>query len=194
MERLRHPPFRWCIAGGIFVIAHWVAAATTERPNAELRSLLIAAINDADSFDDRYDAEVWLMDMTSRLEPLVADTGERLKILRLAHAEARRNNLQPELVLAVIHVESRFDRFAISRAGARGLMQIMPFWLEEIGRPQDNLFHIRTNLRLGCTILRYYLDAENGDMVRALARYNGSLGETWYPQRVFTALRDYWYR
>ena len=113
---------------------------------------------------------------------------------RLTHAEARRNNLPPGLVLAVIQVESRFDRFAISRAGARGLMQVMPFWLEEIGRPQDNLFHIRTNLRLGCTILRYYLDAENGDMVRALARYNGSLGETWYPQRVFTALRNHWYR
>jgi soluble lytic murein transglycosylase-like protein len=73
-------------------------------------------------------------------------------------------------------------------------MQIMPFWLDEIGRPQDNLFHIGTNLRIGCTILRYYLDVENGDMVRALARYNGSLGETWYAQRVFTALRDQWYQ
>lgn len=171
-----------------------LAAATTERPNDELRSLLIHAINDADSFDDRYDAEVWLMDMTSRLQPLVNNTGERLEILRLAHAEATRNDLQPELVLAVIQVESRFDRFAISRAGARGLMQIMPFWLDEIGRPQDNLFQIHTNLRLGCTILRYYLDAENGDMVRALARYNGSPGKTWYAQRVFAALRDHWYR
>lgn len=183
-----------CAAIELFTFAHLLVAATLERPNAELRSLLIHAINDADSFDDRYDAEVWLMDMTSRLEPLVSDTGERLDILRLAHAEARRNDLQPELVLAVIQVESRFDRFAISRAGARGLMQIMPFWLGEIGRPRDNLFHIRTNLRLGCTILRYYLDAENGDMVRALARYNGSLGETWYAQRVFRALRDHWYR
>jgi soluble lytic murein transglycosylase-like protein len=169
-------------------------AATTERPNDELRSLLIRAINHADSFEDRYDAEVWLMDMTTRLQPLVDDSGERLEILRLAHAEARRNNLQPELVLAVIQVESRFDRFAISRTGAQGLMQIMPFWLEEIGRPQDNLFHIQTNLRLGCTILRYYLDAEHGNLTRALARYNGSLGETWYPQRVFTALHDTWYK
>jgi len=171
-----------------------LAAATTERPNDALRALLIEAVNHADSFDDRYDAEVWLLDMGSRLEPLLDDPGERLDILRLAHAEARRNQLEPELVLAVIQVESRFDRFAISRAGARGLMQIMPFWLDEIGRPQDNLFHIGTNLRLGCTILRYYLDAENGDLTRALARYNGSLGETWYAQRVFTALRDYWYR
>lgn len=186
--------FRWCIAGVIFASAHLVPAATTERPNAELRTLLIHAVNDAGSFDDRYDAEVWLMDMTSRLQPLLADHGERLEILRLAHAEARRNDLQPELVLAVIHVESRFDRFAISRSGARGLMQIMPFWLEEVGRPRDNLFRVHTNLRLGCTILRYYLDAENGNWVRALARYNGSLGETWYPQRVFAALRDHWYR
>ena len=185
---------KWCVTAVMFAAAHLVTAATTERPNAELRTLLIHAINDAGSFDDRYDAEVWLMDMTSRLEPLLADNGERLEILRLAHAEARRNDLQPELILAVIHVESRFDRFAISRAGARGLMQIMPFWLEEVGRPQDNLFRVHTNLRLGCTILRYYLDAENGDMVRALARYNGSLGETWYAQRVFAALRDHWYR
>jgi len=171
-----------------------LGAATTERPNAQLRALLIHAINDADSFEDRFDAEVWLVDMTSRLQPLVSNSRERLAILRLAHAEAMRNKLQPELVLAVIQVESRFDRFAISRTGARGLMQIMPFWLDEIGRPQDNLFQIHTNLRLGCAILRYYLDAEDGDMVRALARYNGSLGEAWYPQRVFRALRDHWYR
>jgi soluble lytic murein transglycosylase-like protein len=179
----------------VLLLAHaqLLGAASTERPDAELRALLIRAVNNSASFDDRYDAEVWLTDMTSRLQPLVDDSGERLEILRLAHAEARRNDLQPELVLAVIQVESRFDRFAISRAGARGLMQIMPFWLDEVGRPQDNLFHIHTNLRLGCTILRYYLDAENGDMVRALARYNGSLGETWYPQRVFAALRDQWY-
>jgi soluble lytic murein transglycosylase-like protein len=182
------------LAVAALVFPHTLPGATTERPNAELRSLLIEAINNADSFDDRYDAEVWLLDMTSRLEPLVDEPQERLDILRLAHAEARRNNLQPELVLAVIQVESRFDRFAISRSGARGLMQIMPFWLDEIGRPQDNLFHIGTNLRIGCTILRYYLDVENGDMVRALARYNGSLGETWYAQRVFTALRDQWYQ
>ncbi len=191
---MRLPLLNWCVAPVILAAAHLVTAATTERPSAELRTLLIHAINDAGSFDDRYDAEVWLMDMASRLEPLLADTGERLEILRLAHAEARRNDLQPELILAVIHVESRFDRFAISRAGARGLMQIMPFWLEEVGRPWDNLFRIRINLRLGCTILRYYLDMENGDMVRALARYNGSLGKTWYAQRVFTALRDHWYR
>jgi soluble lytic murein transglycosylase-like protein len=91
-------------------------------------------------------------------------------------------------------VESNFDRFAISSAGARGLMQVMPFWLDEIGRPDDDLFDIETNLRFGCTILRHYLDRERGDRVRALARYNGSLGQTWYPQRVFTALSQRWFQ
>ena len=103
-------------------------------------------------------------------------------------------DLPPELVLAVIDVESNFDRFAISRVGARGLMQIMPFWLDEIGRPDDNLMHIHTNLRFGCTILKYYLDMENGDLIRALGRYNGSLGKRRYPNKVLDKLRLKWYR
>ncbi len=167
--------------------------ATQERPDADLRRVLVAAIADANSFKDRFDAEVWLLDMSGRLAGTVTDPRERLEILRRAHYEARRANLEPELVLALIQVESNFDHFAISSAGARGLMQIMPFWLHEIGRPQDNLFHIATNLRLGCTILRYYLDKEGGNLSRALARYNGSLGKNWYPQRVFRALRSRWY-
>lgn len=168
-------------------------AATLERPDAEMRRILVAAIADAHSFKDRFDAEVWLMDMSTRLAPAVDDHRERLEILRRVHYEARRARLDPELVLALIQVESNFDRFAISTAGARGLMQIMPFWLNEIGRPRDNLFHIDTNLRLGCTILRYYLDREGGNLARALARYNGSVGQHWYPQRVFRALRERWY-
>ena len=103
-----------------------------------------------------------------------------------------RARLPPELVLALIQVESRFDRFAISSAGAQGLMQIMPFWLKQIGRPGDNLFKSTTNLRMGCTILRYYLDKEKGDMTRALARYNGSLGSHVYPNLVYSALRTRW--
>ena len=168
-------------------------AATQERPTAELRRILLAAIADAHSFDDRFDAEVWLLDMSGRLSRVVADPNERLEILRRVHFEARRAKLEPELVLALIQVESNFDHFAISSAGARGLMQVMPFWLSEIGRPNDNLFHIDTNLRLGCTILRYYLDKEGGNLSRALARYNGSIGKTWYPQRVFRAMRGRWY-
>lgn len=169
-------------------------AATTERPDGELRALLVAAISQADSFEDRFDAEVWLTDMSARLSAVVKDASERVEILRRVHQEATRAQLEPEIVLSVIQVESNFDRFAISSAGAQGLMQVMPFWLEEIGRPEDNLFHIRTNLRLGCTILRHYLEQEKGHLSRALARYNGSTGQTWYPTRVFNALRTRWYR
>ncbi len=169
-------------------------AATQERPDEDMRASLIAAINTSDSFVDRFDAEVWLTDMSSRLQTRVEIPEERLTILKQVHYEARRAGLEPELVLALINVESNFDRFAISSAGARGLMQIMPFWLEELGRPEDNLFDIETNLRFGCTILNIYLERENGNMRRALARYNGSVGENWYPQRVYKALRTTWYR
>ena len=168
-------------------------SATQERPDADMRKALINAINSSDSFVDRFDAEVWLTDMSNRLGARVEDPEERLTILRKVHYEARRANLDPQLVLALINVESNFDRFAISSAGAQGLMQIMPFWLEEIGKPEDNLFDIETNLRFGCTILSLYLEREKGDMHRALARYNGSVGQHWYPRRVYTALRKRWY-
>jgi soluble lytic murein transglycosylase-like protein len=168
-------------------------AATQERPDADMRQVLLKAINSSESFQDRFDAEVWLSDMVTRLGDRVDNREEALRILRLVHYEARRAELPPELVLALINVESNFDRFAISSAGAQGLMQIMPFWLDEIGHPDDNLFDIATNLRLGCTILKIYLKREKGDMHKALARYNGSVGEHWYPQRVFRALRTTWY-
>lgn len=171
-----------------------VPAATQERPNDELRNELIAAIQSSDSFTDRFEAEVWLTDMSGRLASRVKDPGERLLILKTVHYEATRAGLHPELVLAVINVESNFDRFALSHAGARGLMQVMPFWLDEIGQPNDDLFDIRTNLRLGCTILRHYLNREKGDRSRALARYNGSVGKVWYPERVFKKLSGNWYR
>jgi soluble lytic murein transglycosylase-like protein len=178
----------------VALLARPALAATTERPDATMRQLLIKAISAADSFDDRFDAEVWLTDMSNRLQPKVEDPAERLHILKTAHYEASRAGLPPELVLAVIDVESNFDRFAISSVGARGLMQVMPFWLDEIGRPGDDLFDIHTNLRFGCTILKLYLDRERGDRTRALARYNGSVGKSWYPQRVFKALSHRWYR
>ena len=168
-------------------------AATQERPDEYMSASLIAAIQSSDSFADRFDAEVWLTDMSNRLASRVENPEERLTILRQVHYEARRSGLEPELVLSLINVESNFDRFAISSAGARGLMQIMPFWLEELGRPEDNLFDINTNLRFGCTILNIYLDREKGDMRKALARYNGSVGQNWYPQRVYKALRKTWY-
>jgi soluble lytic murein transglycosylase-like protein len=171
-----------------------IRSATLERPDADMRQALISAINSSDSFVDRFDAEVWLTDMSSRLGSRVEDPDERLTILRKVHYEARRANLDPQLVLALINVESNFDRFAISSAGAQGLMQIMPFWVDEIGKPDDNLFDIDTNLRFGCTILGIYLEREKGDMHRALARYNGSVGEHWYPRRVYGALRKRWYQ
>jgi soluble lytic murein transglycosylase-like protein len=109
------------------------------------------------------------------------------------HYEAKRVHLSPELVLAVIEVESNFNPFAISSAGARGLMQVMPFWLKQIGRPGDSLFRVHTNLRLGCTILRYYLDKEKGNLFHALARYNGSRGQRTYPALVDRAWKTRWY-
>jgi soluble lytic murein transglycosylase-like protein len=169
-------------------------SATTERPDDDMRATLMKAVASSDSFTDRFDAEVWLTDMSGRMGSRVKDPEERLTILKQVHYEASRANLDPELVLALINVESNFDRFAISSAGARGLMQIMPFWLNEIGRSDDNLFNINTNLRFGCTILNIYLKREKGDMRKALARYNGSVGKNWYPQRVYKSLRTRWYQ
>ncbi|MDH5573052.1 MAG: lytic transglycosylase domain-containing protein, partial [Gammaproteobacteria bacterium] len=163
-----------------------------KKPDDELRLLLIKAINESDSFEDRFDAEVWLVDMSARLKSRIPDTNNRLHILKNIHYEATRANLFPELVLAVIDVESNFNRYAISKAGAMGLMQIMPFWLKEIGKPGDNLFNIKTNLRMGCTILRYYLDKEKGDLTQALARYNGSKGSYKYTNKVFRFLDNRW--
>ncbi|ROR35083.1 lytic transglycosylase domain-containing protein [Inmirania thermothiophila] len=176
------------------LLASALAAYAAPPVDPALRAALRAAIEAADSFGDRFEAEVWLLDMATRLAPFLPDPDERLRLLRLVHREATRAGLPPELVLAVIEVESGFDRFAISESGAQGLMQVMPFWLEEIGHPEDNLFDPRTNLRLGCTILRYYLDREDGDLVRALARYNGSLGSPRYPGRVLDALNRRWFR
>jgi soluble lytic murein transglycosylase-like protein len=176
----------------LYITPAW--SATQERPDADMRATLLQAINSSDSFSDRFDAEVWLTDMSIRLQSRVKDPQERLKILKQVHYEASRAKLAPELVLALINVESNFDHYAISSVGARGLMQIMPFWLEELGRPDDNLFDINTNLRFGCTILNIYLKREKGDMRRALARYNGSVGKNWYPQRVYKSLRTTWYR
>lgn len=161
-------------------------------PDTELRRRMAAALAEDSARLDRFDAEVWLTDMSNRLARRVPERERRLELLRLIHREANRAELQPELVLAVIEIESGFDRFAISEAGAQGLMQIMPFWLKEIGRPGENLFDVETNLRLGCTILRYYLDKERDDLSRALARYNGSTGQSWYPNRVYRALRERW--
>ena len=176
----------------LLLVGSGAALATEADP--ELREVLKEAASESPSFVDRFHAEVWLTDMSARLARQVSDPEERIEILTLVHMEAARVELPPELILAVIDVESNFDRYAISVADARGLMQIMPFWKDEIGRPGDNLLHTSTNLRYGCTILRYYYDKENGDLRRALGRYNGSLGQRKYPNKVIDKLTKKWFK
>lgn len=180
------------------VAVAWLAGSASgiaqDMPDPELLQRLRDVAHEADSFPDHFEAEVWLTDMSARLQRQVQDHGERLEILQRVHYEATQRDLAPELVLAVIDVESNFDRFAISVAGARGLMQIMPFWLKELGDAEENLMHIDTNVRFGCTILKYYMDIENNDLKRALGRYNGSLGKQKYPNKVLEKLRAKWFR
>ena len=170
-----------------------VASANQVTDKKELRAFLKQTINKADSFEDRFDAEVWLVDMSARLKPFVKDPKQRLDMLKAIHREATRAELKPDLVLALIQVESRFDQYAISRVGAQGLMQVMPFWKKEIGRPDDILTDLNTNLSYGCRILQFYLKKEQGNWMNALARYNGSYGKYWYPERVMDAWRGRWY-
>jgi soluble lytic murein transglycosylase-like protein len=115
-----------------------------------------------------------------------------MDLLRSVHYEAKRAGLDPQLVLGLMQVESSFRKYAVSSAGARGYMQVMPFWVKLIGRQDDSLFDLRTNLRYGCTILRHYLDIEKGDLYRALGRYNGSLGKPEYPNMVRAAWQNQW--
>jgi len=144
------------------------------------------------AFRSSSDAQRWLAAMDERLAKRIPDRKARLELLRTVHYEATRARLDPQLVLGVIEVESGFRKYAVSRAGARGYMQVMPFWVKMIGQPSHNLFHLRTNLAYGCAILRHYLDMEKGDYFRALGRYNGSLGKPEYPNLVLSAWRGRW--
>ena len=177
----------------ILVLSPSIFAQDSEVDPA-LRQALQQAINSPNNFTDEFDAQVWLQDMGHRLERFIDDPVDRIAILKTIHYEAKRVNLEPELVLAVIEVESHFDQFAISVSGARGLMQVMPFWLDEIQLSDKNLFKIQTNIRMGCTILRYYMDRESNDIGPALARYNGSYGKTKYPKKVIKALNKHWFK
>ncbi len=170
------------------------AAANQKMPDENFRKELTQLLTQEHSFEDRFEAEVWLKDMSKRLQrraPKIPET-ERFQVLQLAHKYAKAYKLDPQLVLAVIEVESNFDRFAISQVGARGLMQIMPFWKEIIGHPDDNLMDIETNLRYGCAILSLYIKREKKNVTNALARYNGSYGRMKYPMKVYKALRLRW--
>ena len=144
------------------------------------------------NFRSAADASRWLQTMQERLAHRIPDRQQRLELLRTVHYEATRAGLDPQLVLGIVEIESGFRKYAVSRAGARGYMQVMPFWVKLIGGPSHNLFHLRTNLRYGCVILRHYLDIEKGDYWRALGRYNGSLGRPEYPRLVHEAWRGRW--
>lgn len=180
----------WLLLAGVTPIGQAQPVDTEER--AALRAFLEDTIADADSFEDKYDAEVWLVDMSQRLSRFIKDPAHRLDLLRQIHAAAKRTDLPPELVLSVIEVESHFDRFAISRVGAQGMMQVMPFWKDEIGRPEDNLTQIATNLDYGTRILQFYLQREKGDLHKGLARYNGSVGRRTYSNKVYSAWLNRW--
>jgi len=184
----------YAIIASLILMSASGSGAAQQLADPELREVLREAASEAPSFTDRFHAEVWLTDMSRRLERQVEDPEERIEILTLVHLEASRVELPPELILAVIEVESNFDRYAVSVAGALGLMQVMPFWVEEIGRPEDNLLHTDTNLRYGCTILKFYYDKEKGDLRRALGRYNGSLGKRKYPNKVIDKLSTKWFQ
>ncbi len=164
--------------------------------SASVRASLYKSVSDTVpprmAFSSREEGVNWLVEMSSRLEKRIPDQNTRLDFLKTVHYEATRAGLDPQLVLGLIQVESGFKKYAVSSAGARGFMQVMPFWVNLIGSKNNNLFHIRTNLRYVCTILRHYLDIERGDLYRALGRYNGSLGRPEYPTIVVGAWHRSW--
>jgi len=176
--------------------AAFAGAQKYEPLSASVQGALHKAVSDAkppsSSFRNPMEAVDWLSEMSHRLEKRIPSQEYRLDLLRSIHYEATRAGLDPQLVLGLMQVESGFRKYAVSTAGARGYMQVMPFWVKLIGRPDDNLFDLRTSLRYGCTILRHYLDIEKGDIYRALGRYNGSLGKPEYPNMVRAAWYNQW--
>lgn len=174
-----------------------LAGAQKEEPlSNSVRALMQKSISDTASprliFASEQESYAWLGEMSRRLEKRIPDKEFRLDFLHTVHYEATRAGLDPQLVLGLIQVESGFKKYAVSSVGARGFMQVMPFWVRSIGTADQNLFHLRVNLRYGCTILRHYLDIERGDLYRALGRYNGSLGRPEYPNLVVGAWKRHW--
>jgi soluble lytic murein transglycosylase-like protein len=167
-------------------------ARADRQQDPEIGALLASALAQGDCYVDRFEHDVWFKTMEPRLERIVNDLDLRAAILHNVFCESRRLELPPGLVMAVIDVESRFDNWAVSSAGAVGLMQIMPFWPRELGMTNDQLVRVPQNIRMGCTILKFYLDRERGDYTRALARYNGSVGRRHYADLVLTRLASRW--
>ena len=161
--------------------------------SASVRATLAQALSDRTPVDLKdLDTRAWVRGMTRKVQSRYPDEDAARNFLAMVRYEAMRAGLDPHLVLAVIDVESKFRKYAVSKSGARGLMQVMPFWVREIGGPADNLFQERINLRYGCTVLRHYLDREHGNLSNALGRYNGSLGQADYPNRVLRAWKERW--
>ncbi|MFC3874188.1 lytic transglycosylase domain-containing protein [Neisseria musculi] len=190
---------RLLAAGGALLLSPRLLHAGAQREETlsdDVASVMRSSINNVNParlvFDRAEDGERWLHDMSARLARYVADEGERKRLLVNIQYESSRAGLDTQVVLGLIQVESAFRQYAISNVGARGLMQVMPFWKNHIGKPSHNLFDIRTNLRYGCTILRHYNNVERGNLVRALARFNGSLGSSKYPDAVLGAWRNRW--
>jgi soluble lytic murein transglycosylase-like protein len=184
------------VAAGVFAapLVARAGAQAEERLAASVVSGLQRAIGDNPvprDYAERAGVRPWLSEMSQRLAARFPDESARTEFLATVHYEAVRAGLDPQLVLGVIHHESNFRKYAVSIADARGFMQVMPFWVRLIGTADQNLFQLRTNLRYGCTILRHYLDVENGDVYRALGRYNGSLGRPEYPTAVMAAAHRY---
>jgi soluble lytic murein transglycosylase-like protein len=189
---------RWvaCLA---FLVAHGAVFAGTQvyEPLAtSVQAALSKAVSDraprTSAFKSKLDEVEWLTAMSRRMDMRVRDHKTRIAFLKSVHYEASRAGLDPQLVLGLIQVESGFRKYAVSAAGARGFMQVMPFWVNLIGAKGDNLFDMRKNIRYGCVILRHYLDLEKGDLYRALGRYNGSLGRPEYPRAVEAAWKNQW--
>lgn len=176
--------------------AAWAGAQKEEQLSNSVKALMQKSISDDAAprlmFASGAESQVWLSDMSRRLEQKMPDKQLRIDFLRTVNYEASRAGLDPQLVLGLIQVESGFKKYAVSAVGARGFMQVMPFWVQQIGNPDQDLFHLRLNLRYGCTILRHYLDMEKGDLYRALGRYNGSLGQPEYPYMVVGSWRKSW--
>jgi soluble lytic murein transglycosylase-like protein len=161
-----------------------------EQLSASVRASLAKAVAEPSARLARdASADTWVKSVLPRVSARMADDQGARDLLGLVHYESLRAGLEPRLVLAIIDVESAFRKYAVSTAGARGYMQVMPFWVKEIGVAGQNLFHPRTNLRYGCVILRHYLEIEGGNLYNALARYNGSLGKGGYPERVLDTMR-----
>jgi soluble lytic murein transglycosylase-like protein len=183
------------LAALLLYLAGASVALADQQRDPELRAVVAQAISGAECFTDRYDSAVWYTLMEPKLRRSVKDARERLQILKAAYCEANRNDAQrlpPGLIMAVIDVESRFERWAVSSAGAVGLMQVMPFWPEQLGMKRHQLTQVEANMRMGCAILRFYLARERNDVRKALARYNGSIGRREYPDLVITRWTRTW--